>query len=1049
MKTGNHEAKELSVIPLFLLRGERPCMRGLDLVRRASFLAGMVLVVVLGLMFASSTLAFALGGGGGGGAASAPAPKITKVVDPVAKPEDETAEVENPVAGPKNDAPTVTEYTIAATVGFAASSPVEMHENRGRLQLQVRISEPFPQSVTLNFVTGGTAVRGADYEIFSTSLTIPANATGASLTLTGIDDDAAEDDETVSLTLTGDLLPAGVTIGARSTYIVTIPANDQIADFDEKTGDEVAVKPEPDDDAGDETGADTEDKTVNRHGEGVIDFPESGDEVVEAIVGFAYSGIRAVINHPRSTILSSTWRGKEFGWSDNDNNSLPIVIVLSNPLPQPLEISLNAGEADARLQDGEGTIDVYYPDHFVFAPGETRKVLWFDLDIVDGAWDEPVEPVQFTLYGDLPDGVEFGARSFALRFEIVFHAPDVEEGGIDETVDLEDIDVSYYDEGKISIINEERINEIRALHYDADNKDTEISIENLGTVDNNIVARIFNAQNSGEISIKNAIQGTVGSDIIGKHHGNGEVSIENHGTVGNDIRAVQFGDGGIEIANYGNVDSSMEAINHGSGAVSVENRGTVGQNITILHRGIGDISIENHGTAGGLVHHYGTGNILIKNYGFFDGITVWHKSDRGIIHFDGNIFDVGLVGKTVRLGAVNFIGHEKDWYSVLGIHGNYEASSDTQLNFHARLGEYDDLTDYWDYGQLSIYGDVTGQSRVSLVVSDEYLSSVASGTNFPGLIDVDGNASADDFVGEQTIGAFRYVLEYGFGDHYHKHVWGFVNRGFSDTAVKTSQIPDKIAENIETPPTTNPDKQTKELGLWGEQHGSHTTIGLDTFATRLMSGDMLVGTSMSKNSSTSSNIGVESQITALTASWERRGFHVGGQIRYAGFTSDVSTDRLSVVQDNEGTGVNASVDMDYHFSLPFGGVDFEIAPQMQLVWSRVNFDAFVGPHGERVSLEDGDLVTGRLGLLWDGEWQGTGGFGQIYGGMNLRGALDGETSVNVSGVSIANERKGLSVDGKLGISYEWDEGYAVHGEVSALRDDADEIRADLGMSVNF
>ncbi|MCY4053426.1 MAG: autotransporter outer membrane beta-barrel domain-containing protein, partial [Hyphomicrobiales bacterium] len=67
-----------------------------------------------------------------------------------------------------------------------------------------------------------------------------------------------------------------------------------------------------------------------------------------------------------------------------------------------------------------------------------------------------------------------------------------------------------------------------------------------------------------------------------------------------------------------------------------------------------------------------------------------------------------------------------------------------------------------------------------------------------------------------------------------------------------------------------------------------------------------------------------------------------------------------------------------------------------------------------------------------------------------RSAVDGKTSVNISGVSIANERKGLSVDGKLGLSYEWDEGYAVHGEVSALRDDdADEVRADLGVRISF
>ena len=281
------------------------------------------------------------------------------------------------------------------------------------------------------------------------------------------------------------------------------------------------------------------------------------------------------------------------------------------------------------------------------------------------------------------------------------------------------------------------------------------------------------------------------------------------------------------------------------------------------------------------------------------------------------------------------------------------------------------------------------------------------------------------------------------------HTWRFVKDGLSDAAKKTSEIADELSDEIETPPTNNPDKKPK-LGLWGEQNGSRATIGLDAFATRLMGGDMVVGTNVSQNFSTSNNIDVESHVTTLTANWERKGFYVGGQTRYASFTSDVSTDRLSVVQDNEGTGVNASVDLGYRFALPLGGMDFEVAPQAQLIWSRVNFEDFVGPHGELVSLEDGDRTTGRLGLSWEGEWQGTGGFGQFYGGMNLRSAVDGKTSVSVSGVSVVNKQDDLSVDGKLGVSYEWENGYVVHGEVSALRnDDAGEVRADLGVRIDF
>ena len=1056
----------------------------------ASFLTGMVLAVVLGSMVALSTSAFALGGGGQA-SAPAPAPKISKVVDPVAEPENEIAEVKKPVVEPGNEVPDeetpvgelkakgpeektfviedpdedktetkpderATEFpkpeVVEATVGFAASTSLVV-EGNGLSEIQIRISRPLPQPVVLSISVAGTAAENVDYKISSASLAIPAGTTSSTITLIGLDDDVDEANETITLTLAG-TLPEGVAFDATTHTVVVI--DDDVAELEEIP--EVIVSP------GDETGTETEDKTVDRHDEKIIDFPESGGEVVETTVGFGKPSRYAVINHPRSISFTSFWRGRELGWS-KDNNSMPVPIVLSNPLPQPLELSLNAGEADARLQDGEGTIDVYYPSHLTFAPGETRKVLWFDLDIVDGSWDSPIEPVRFTLYGDLPDGVEFGTRSLALHFELVFHAPDDEQDGIDEAAAVEDIDVSHYDEGRISIVNEEHVHEIRALHYDADNKDTEISIENLGVVDNSVVARIFNFQNSGGISIKNAIQGTVGSDVIGKHHGDGKVSIENHGTIGHDIRAVQFGDGGIEITNYGNVGSSIEATKHGSGAVSIENHGNVWSEIRILHRGSGDISIDNHEATAVTVDHYGAGDILIKNYGVDQGTSVRHHGDNGIIRFDGNLLDAGFAAKTIRFGNVNFINIYEENYRgeevivdfAVALRGGYEASSDTQLNFHISPDINYGNVQPGSIRKLRINGDVTGQSRVSLIVDD--VSFITESTNFPRLILVEGDhdVKTDSFVGEQTIGAFNYVLEHDTFEEfffnqeewYEYHVWGFINQGLSDTAKKVAETPDEIAENIETPPTKNPDKKT-ELGLWGEQNGSHTAIGLNALATRLMGGDMVVGTSMARNLSASNNVNVESQITALTANWERKGLYVGGQTRYARFTSDVSTDRLSVVRDNEGTGVNASVDLGYRLALPFDGVDFQVAPQAQLVWSRVNFDDFVGPHGELVSLEDGDLVTGHLGLSWDGEWQDDGGFGRIYGGMNLRGALDGKTSVNVSGISIANERRGLSVDGKLGLSYDWDEGYAVYGEVSALRDgDANEIRADLGVRIDF
>ena len=137
----------------------------------------------------------------------------------------------------------------------------------------------------------------------------------------------------------------------------------------------------------------------------------------------------------------------------------------------------------------------------------------------------------------------------------------------------------------------------------------------------------------------------------------------------------------------------------------------------------------------------------------------------------------------------------------------------------------------------------------------------------------------------------------------------------------------------------------------------------------------------------------------------------------------------------EGMSMSNSIVLDYHFDV----MEFSVSPQIELAWTRFDFDDFTGPGSTgKISLEDGDIVTGRLGLLFDGEY--------IYGGVNLRTAIDGKTSVNVSGVSIASKQDDLSVDGLLGFSYDWSEDYETYGELFM---DADEVSANLGVRVDF
>ena len=395
--------------------------------------------------------------------------------------------------------------------------------------------------------------------------------------------------------------------------------------------------------------------------------------------------------------------------------------------------------------------------------------------------------------------------------------------------------------------------------------------------------------------------------------------------------------------------------------------------------------------------------------------------------------------------------------------------------------------DEWDEDKLTIEGNNSLVAGMDVFVNAPEDVSDSFPDKSPVLIQVHGYAQANDFVGEQTIGAFDYVLEYNtvgdvvslpvyedFSvDDFGFHTWHFRQDGLSSFAENSSDVPDAVSDSV----TDDFDRdENPEGGIWAEQyclraplepgasadvgsraHDDHDRIhfGFDIPAVNFMGGDVMVGTSMVQGFSTSliskGSIGVESHAAALTASWQSPGgFYADGQTRYVRFSSDISTEGLSLVKDNEGAGVSASVEAGYRFAVPVGGVDFLLSPQMELIWSRVGFDDFVGPRGELVSLEDGDLVKGRLGLSWDGEWRAAGGSGRVYGRVNLRGALDGKTAVNVSGVSIASERNDLSVDGRLGVAYEWDEVHAVYGEAVVLsRDGEDEVRANLGARIDF
>ena len=113
--------------------------------------------------------------------------------------------------------PTLPAVSISATDAAAA----EAGQDPGRFT--VTRTGDTAAALTVQYTRGGSATNGSDYANLATSVTIPAGAASAVITVTPVDDAVVEAAETVVLTLAGD---ASYVLGSPSTATVTIADND-------------------------------------------------------------------------------------------------------------------------------------------------------------------------------------------------------------------------------------------------------------------------------------------------------------------------------------------------------------------------------------------------------------------------------------------------------------------------------------------------------------------------------------------------------------------------------------------------------------------------------------------------------------------------------------------------------------------------------------------------------------------------------------------------------------------------------------------------------
>ncbi|MDX3900374.1 MAG: autotransporter-associated beta strand repeat-containing protein [Sphingobium sp.] len=184
-----------------------------------------------------------------------------------------------------------------------------------------------------------------------------------------------------------------------------------------------------------------------------------------------------------------------------------------------------------------------------------------------------------------------------------------------------------------------------------------------------------------------------------------------------------------------------------------------------------------------------------------------------------------------------------------------------------------------------------------------------------------------------------------------------------------------------------------------------------------------------------------------------QGFYIDGQAKFSWYRSDLESSLLDrLTTNNHGSGKAFSVEAGKRS--PVGG-GLSLTPQIQMVYSTVDFDRFTDPAGASVSRGLGNSLKTRWGISLDYQSNETQARRtHVYGIANLTYEwLDG-TRVDVSGTPIANQDQRLWAEMGVGGSLSWNDQITLYTEVSgstALKDFADGygIKAVAGLRIGF
>ncbi|GAA0607820.1 autotransporter outer membrane beta-barrel domain-containing protein [Paenochrobactrum glaciei] len=165
------------------------------------------------------------------------------------------------------------------------------------------------------------------------------------------------------------------------------------------------------------------------------------------------------------------------------------------------------------------------------------------------------------------------------------------------------------------------------------------------------------------------------------------------------------------------------------------------------------------------------------------------------------------------------------------------------------------------------------------------------------------------------------------------------------------------------------------------------------------------------------------------------GFYLDGQAQLMRYDSNLysTTTSRSLLEDSKGFGYSASLEagkriyVDSHWSL---------TPQMQFIWSSVDFDSFNDAWGASVSKGNGNSLRGRLGISanYSNGWYASNGMvsrSDIYTIVNLYQEFMKAPKVAVAGLNFEHNNEKTWGGIGAGGTYMWaDNKYALYGEGS-------------------